>query len=447
MAETIPFHCPACGAKRDVPRALAGRRASCPECNQLVEISAAAASSSLSEIDPKADTLVVPPPDGIENSFAPTDATPPPGESTSHLPPQPPPPPSDYVDRLGPDDFDPYYRWLAIPKSEQPANHYRLLGLPLFESDPDVILNSSERQMAHIKAQAGGRYLVICQKLLSELSLARICLLDSEKKKAYDVQLRAKQKPRFAGQKNLAAKQSKPSPEVSTPPKGAPRPASRFEAGPSVVAYKQAGADDETALEVIDVVAEPEAPPVAPPVHVRWKGAPETPPSGPTSGTDEAEESPDEVKFTRRPVEGEMDMTPMIDVTFLLLIFFICTASFALIMTKEIPAPKEEDEPSTNVQTIEEFEDDPDYITIRIDAYNTFRVITPDLDEEAPSYQELLLKLRAARQGGANGKIPTSLMVIVNGLAKHKTQVMALDAGTEVGMEKMQLMTVENDDE
>ena len=49
---------------------------------------------------------------------------------------------------------------------------------------------------------------------------------------------------------------------------------------------------------------------------------------------------------------------------------------------------------------------DPDYITVRIDAYNTFRVITPDMDDEAPSYQELLLKLRAAKQGGANGKVP-----------------------------------------
>ncbi len=25
--------------------------------------------------------------------------------------------------------FDPYYRWLSIPREEQPADHYRLLGI------------------------------------------------------------------------------------------------------------------------------------------------------------------------------------------------------------------------------------------------------------------------------------------------------------------------------
>ncbi len=35
--------------------------------------------------------------------------------------------------------FAPYHKWLGIPPADQPANHYRLLGLNLFESDPDVI--------------------------------------------------------------------------------------------------------------------------------------------------------------------------------------------------------------------------------------------------------------------------------------------------------------------
>ncbi len=30
-------------------------------------------------------------------------------------------------------NFDPYHKWLGIPPDEQPANHYRLLGLELFE--------------------------------------------------------------------------------------------------------------------------------------------------------------------------------------------------------------------------------------------------------------------------------------------------------------------------
>ena len=38
-----------------------------------------------------------------------------------------------------PESFDPYYRWLGIPPKDQPANHYRLLGIDLFESNPEVI--------------------------------------------------------------------------------------------------------------------------------------------------------------------------------------------------------------------------------------------------------------------------------------------------------------------
>ena len=35
--------------------------------------------------------------------------------------------------------FDPYHKWLGIPPDQQPAHHYRLLGIGLFESDADVI--------------------------------------------------------------------------------------------------------------------------------------------------------------------------------------------------------------------------------------------------------------------------------------------------------------------
>ena len=35
--------------------------------------------------------------------------------------------------------FDPYHEWLGIPASEQPPNHYRLLGTTLFEANLDVL--------------------------------------------------------------------------------------------------------------------------------------------------------------------------------------------------------------------------------------------------------------------------------------------------------------------
>ena len=43
--------------------------------------------------------------------------------------------------------FDPYHQWLGIPAAEQPPNHYRLLGVPLLESDLDVIEAAAERRV------------------------------------------------------------------------------------------------------------------------------------------------------------------------------------------------------------------------------------------------------------------------------------------------------------
>ena len=43
-----------------------------------------------------------------------------------------------------PGAFDPYHEWLGIPPEEQPPNHYRLLGIPLFEPDPQVIRHAVE---------------------------------------------------------------------------------------------------------------------------------------------------------------------------------------------------------------------------------------------------------------------------------------------------------------
>jgi hypothetical protein len=90
------------------------------------------------------------------------------------------------------ESFDPYRKWLGIPKREQPPNHYRLLALDWFEDDPEVIEAAADRQMAHVRTYQGGRHADDSQRLLNELSAARVCLLSPEKKAAYDAQLRAK---------------------------------------------------------------------------------------------------------------------------------------------------------------------------------------------------------------------------------------------------------------
>ncbi len=54
------------------------------------------------------------------------------------------------------DPFDPYHVWLGIPPDEQPPNHYRLLGIKLFEPNPDVIAHAADQRMSHLRSfQAG----------------------------------------------------------------------------------------------------------------------------------------------------------------------------------------------------------------------------------------------------------------------------------------------------
>ena len=86
--------------------------------------------------------------------------------------------------------FDPYYKWLGIGLNERPINHYRLLGLRLFEADADVISHAADRQMAHIRSFQTGQRSAESQKLLNELSAAQGCLLNNQQKAAYDVVLR-----------------------------------------------------------------------------------------------------------------------------------------------------------------------------------------------------------------------------------------------------------------
>lgn len=102
-------------------------------------------------------------------------------------------PPPARVSGTMAEPFDPYRKWMGIPPQEQPPNHYRLLGIALFEHDPDVIENAANRQMSHIRTFQGGKNAAHSQRILSELSAAKLCLLTPDRKTTYDAELRARQ--------------------------------------------------------------------------------------------------------------------------------------------------------------------------------------------------------------------------------------------------------------
>jgi hypothetical protein len=85
-----------------------------------------------------------------------------------------------------PDYFNPYYKWLGIPIDQQPADHYRLLGLERFEDNCDVITHAADQRMMHLRAVQTGEHGLLSQQLLNEIEAVRSCLLHPGQKAAYD---------------------------------------------------------------------------------------------------------------------------------------------------------------------------------------------------------------------------------------------------------------------
>lgn len=89
-------------------------------------------------------------------------------------------------------EFDPYYEWLGIPPKDRPPNHYRLLGIELFEANLDVIANAAEQRILLVRTFQLGRHSNESQRILNEIAVARIHLLNADKKAAYDDELRTR---------------------------------------------------------------------------------------------------------------------------------------------------------------------------------------------------------------------------------------------------------------
>ena len=64
--------------------------------------------------------------------------------------------------------FDPYHKWLGIPPEEQPAHHYRLLGIKLFEFDADVIDAAAEQRTVFLRSFQSGPNAELAERLLND---------------------------------------------------------------------------------------------------------------------------------------------------------------------------------------------------------------------------------------------------------------------------------------
>jgi predicted RNA-binding Zn-ribbon protein involved in translation (DUF1610 family) len=132
--------------------------------------------------------------------------------------------------------FDAYHKWLGIPPEDQPPDHYRLLGIKRFEPDPDVISNAADQRMVHVRAFQTGEHAELSQQVLNELSAARVCLLNPERKLEYDQQLREQMQRKVEAPRPITARQVKAEERRAaklTPPKegGEERPGAAYSAG------------------------------------------------------------------------------------------------------------------------------------------------------------------------------------------------------------------------
>ena len=90
------------------------------------------------------------------------------------------------------DAFDPYEKWLGIPKNKRPLTSYSLLGVDVFEADTEHIERGAERRIELVSKQSQGKHAAIAKKVMQQLVEARDCLLDPARKDKYDRMLRQK---------------------------------------------------------------------------------------------------------------------------------------------------------------------------------------------------------------------------------------------------------------
>jgi len=84
------------------------------------------------------------------------------------------------------EQFDAYESWLGIPPEEQPPDHYRLLGVPRFEKRREVIETAVDERLGSLHAFRSGEHAGLCQHLIAEITAAKACLLNPNRRAAYD---------------------------------------------------------------------------------------------------------------------------------------------------------------------------------------------------------------------------------------------------------------------
>ena len=146
-------------------------------------------------------------------------------------------------------------------------------------------------------------------------------------------------------------------------------------------------------------------------------------------GDDHTGESP--LTFRRhKNLDEEMDLTPMVDVTFQLLIFFMVSASFSLQKSIEVPTPDPDQKgASQQVQTLDDLQGTS--IIVKIDSSNTIFIDDEPLGDVLRLSDTLRDKMRREQK--------SEILVTADSQSLHRTLIAVIDAANEVGMQKIRM--------
>ncbi|MGL4593722.1 MAG: ExbD/TolR family protein [Thermoguttaceae bacterium] len=160
----------------------------------------------------------------------------------------------------------------------------------------------------------------------------------------------------------------------------------------------------------------------------------ETNPANESKQEDESG-SPILISFHRRHGNVEMDMTPMVDVVFLLLIFFMITASFGMQKAIEIP---DSDANSSAQQVRVPENDETNCISIEITSTDDILIE----GETVSTLQELISILRDYKYQQSNRRTQTAQIAAASE-ASHGMVVRVIDAISATGIETVKISTAE----
>ncbi|MGD2118364.1 MAG: biopolymer transporter ExbD [Chromatiales bacterium] len=123
----------------------------------------------------------------------------------------------------------------------------------------------------------------------------------------------------------------------------------------------------------------------------------------------------------------EINLTPLIDVVFLLLIFFMVSTTFDKKSQIQIRLPEAESSQQT--------EQIPDSIEIGIDAKGNYFVNDEELlNSDADTLNKVLVKITA-------GKTDLPVIISADGQSPHQSVIQVLDVASRLGLTQMSFAT------